>query len=203
MKETNLYDVIFQLRPLPKKLTDKRYANQLVSALDERLTVTEHRHRSLLLNAGHTSDYMYFVERGVARCFYFDDQAGREITSIIWDELSIVCDPVSFFNRKASDVNIEVMPGSLLLSISYQHLQDIFKAFPEAEIFTRCISLQYVYYFAQRTRQLAGASAWERYLHLLSTHPGIELSISKEIIASYLNITPQSLSRMIKKNGHP
>jgi len=203
MEKHGLYDVVFKMRPLPKKLTDPRYVNELITALDQRLTATNHRHRSLLLNAGHTSDYMYFVEKGIVRGFYFEEGSGREQTSILWKEQSIVCDPVSFFQRKASDVNIEVMPGSLLLSISYRELQDIFAAFPETEIFARCISLQYVYYFAQRTRQLAGASAWERYLQLLSTHPGIELAISKEIIASYLNITPQTLSRMLRENGHP
>lgn len=203
MEKYGLYDVVFKLRPMPKRLTDSRYVNELIAALDERLTVTEHRRRSLLLNAGHTSDYMYFVGRGLARCFYFDDHTGREVTSIIWKEKNIVCDPVSFFLRKVSDVNIEVMQDSLLLSISYRQLQDIFDVFPEAEIFGRCISLQYVYYHAQQARKLAGSSAWERYLHLLETHPGIELTVSKELIASYLNITPQSLSRLLQQHGHP
>lgn len=203
MERYGLYEVIFKLRPMPKRLTDRQYVNELTAALDNLLTETEHRHRSLLLNAGHTSDYMYFVGKGIVRGFYYEDRIGREMTSILWDWQSIVCDPVSFFQRKTSEINIEVMPGSLLLSISFVHLQDIFKEFPEAEIFARCISLQYAYYFVQRTRQLAGASPWERYLHLLTTHPGIELKISKEIIASYLNVTPQTLSKMIRQRGHP
>ena len=203
MKTHRLYDVLFNLSALPQRLTDKLYVDQLIAALDERLTVTEHRHRYLLLNAGHVSDYMYFVERGIVRCFYFDNHTGREMTSMIWKEQDIVCDPVSFFQRKASDVNIEVMRNSLLLSISYHQLQDLFKAFPETRVFSRCISLQYVYYHTHRARELTGTSAWERYLHLLFTHPGIELSLSKEIIASYLNITPQTLSRLLQQHGHP
>jgi CRP-like cAMP-binding protein len=203
MRKHSLYDVVFQLRPLPKRLTEKPYVDELIAALDERLTVTEHRHRYLLLNAGHVSDYLYFVERGIARSFYFDKNAGRELTAIIWKEQSIVCDPVSFFQRKVSDVNIEVMRGSLLISISYRQLQDVYNAFPEAEVFSRCISLQYVYYHAQRARELVGTSAWERYQRLLETHPGIELKLSKAIIASYLNVTPQTLSRMLQQHGHP
>lgn len=203
MEKYGLYDVVFKLRPIPKKLTSQQYVNELMAALDQRLIETDHRHRSLLLNAGHTSDYLYFVGRGIVRGFYFDDKTGREMTSILWNEQSIVCDPVSFFQRKASDVNIEVMQGSLLLSISFRQLQEIFEAFPEAEIFALCISLQYVFYYSERAHQLAGVSPWDRYLHLLSTHPGIELKISKEIIASYLNVTPQTLSKMIRKRGHP
>ncbi|WP_319266189.1 hypothetical protein [uncultured Draconibacterium sp.] len=203
MEKHSLYDVIFKMRPLPKKLTEQSYVDALIAAINERLTITEHRYRSLLLNTGHTSDYMYFVEKGLARCFSFDVHTGRELTSILWKEHSIVCDPVSFFQRKKSDVNIEVMPGSLLLSISYRQLQEIYSSFPEASVFERCVSLQYVYFFAQRSRQLAVNSPWERYLHLLTTHPGIELKVSKDIIASYLNIAPQSLSRMLRKKGHP
>ncbi len=203
MEKYGLYDVVFKLRPLPQRLTDRQYVNELIAALDHRLIATDHRRRGLLLNAGHTSDYMYFVGKGIVRSFYFDDRTGREMTSILWNEQSIVCDPVSFFQRKTSDANIEVMPGSLLLSISYFQLQSIFKAFPETEIFARCISLQYVFYYSERARQLAGVSPWDRYICLLKTHPGIELKISKEIIASYLNITPQTLSKMIKTRGHP
>lgn len=203
MEKYGLYDVVFKLRPMPQRLTDRQYVYELMAVLDQQLIVTDHRHRCLLLNAGHTSDYMYFVGKGIVRGFYFDDDTGREQTSILWKEQSIVCDPVSFFQRKASDVNIEVMPGSLLISISYRQLQDIFLAFPETEIFARCISLQYVYYFSQRARQLTGVSPWERYLHLLSTHPGVELLLPKEIIASYLNIAPQTLSKMLRERGHP
>jgi CRP-like cAMP-binding protein len=203
MEKYGLYDVMFKLRPMPQRLTDRQYVNELKAAVDERLIETDHRHRSLLLNMGHTSDYMYFVGKGIVRGFYYEDRTGREMTSILWDGQSIVCDPVSFFQRKASDINVEVMPGSLLLSISYLQLQDIFKVFPETEIFARCISLQYAYFFVQRTRQLAGVPPWERYLHLLTTHPGIELKVSKEVIASYLNVTPQTLSKMIRQRGHP
>ncbi len=203
MEKHGLFDVIFKLRPMPKKLTDRKYVQELIAALDERLAVTTYAHRYLLLNAGHVSEYMYFVERGIVRCFYYDYRTSREVTPVIWTEENIVCDPVSFFQRKVSDINIEVMPNSLLLSISYQHLQEIFNIFPETEIFSRCISLQYVYYYAQRARELAGSSAWNRYLHLLETHPGIELRVSKELIASCLNITPQSLSRLLQQHGHP
>lgn len=203
MKNYRLYNVIFNFDPLPERLKNKQYAAEIIAALDECLNVTEHRRRYLLLNEGHVSDYIYFLEEGIVRSFYFDDKTGKEVTPVIWKKHCTVCDPVSFFQRKPSETNIEVLPGSLLLSISYAQLLYIFKKFPETEIFARCVSLQYVYHFAQRTRELISATAWERYLNLLKSHPGIELMISKEIIASYLNVTPQSLSRLIRQNGHP
>ena len=40
-------------------------------------------------------------------------------------------------------------------------------------------------------------------MDLLQSHPRIEQQVSKEVISSYLGVTPQSLSRLIRENGHP
>ena len=85
MEKYGLYDVVFKLKPMPKRLTDRQYVIELMAALDQRLIETDHRHRSLLLNAGHTSDFLYFVGRGIVRGFYFDERTGREMTSILWN----------------------------------------------------------------------------------------------------------------------
>ncbi|TPE42447.1 winged helix-turn-helix domain-containing protein [Pontibacter mangrovi] len=47
-------------------------------------------------------------------------------------------------------------------------------------------------------KDLFTRSAWERYLDLLQTHPRIEQKVSKEVIASCLGVTPQSLSRLLR-----
>ena len=52
MKKHSLYDVIFKMRPMPKKLTERSYVDALIAAVDECINITEHRYRSLLLNAG-------------------------------------------------------------------------------------------------------------------------------------------------------
>jgi len=204
MIKHRLYDVLFNSKyELPGLLGVLTYQKTLADYLDSVLTVSEHHHRYLLLNNGHISDYIYFVEKGIVRSFYFDEPYHREVTTIIWDEQSMVLDPVSFFYRRPTDASIEVMPGSILLSLSYNHLQEAFRLFPPTEAFAKYIALQYVKYNAQRVRELTTLSAWSRYVKLLQAHPGIELQLSKEIIASYLNITPQSLSRMLKNKRHP
>lgn len=95
------------------------------------------------------------------------------------------------------------MPGTKLISISYQQLMACINAFPEVEVFLRNVILQYAAYESKRSDDLKFLSAWERYLRLLLTHPDIEQQVSKEVIASYLNIVPQSLSRMLREKGHP
>ena len=89
------------------------------------------------------------------------------------------------------------------MSISYQGLMACIKKYPMAEVFSRNVVLQYRVHDAQKNYDLAFLSAWERYLQLLETHPDIEQQVSKEVIASYLHIAPQSLSRMLREKGHP
>jgi hypothetical protein len=74
---------------------------------------------------------------------------------------------------------------------------------PLLEFFNQKVILEYHEYEERRKHDLVSLTPWERYLRLLETHPRAEEYISKEIIASFLNITPQSLSRMLRERGHP
>lgn len=199
MSEYQLYKVLFEKCTIPAALKDKVYRAELVAVLNRIITLTRHKHRYLLLGKGHISEHLFFIEEGFARCFFYDEKSGREITTIFWKAGNIVCDPVSFFRRIPSGYHIEVMPGSLLLSISYRQLHDIYRDFPETQIFSRCLSLQYVYYYEKRNRQLLSSQLSERYRDLITRHPGILQKVSKEVIAGYLNITPQSFSRLLRQ----
>jgi CRP-like cAMP-binding protein len=199
----SLYDVLWGLGPLPLELRLAENRRSLTQFMESRVGYSYHAHRQLLLSAGQAADYIYYVENGLVRGYYYDKEKNTQYTVSLWDEHSFITEPNSFFNKQPSELSIEVMPESTLLFLSGQHLAEIFKAFPYTEVFSRCLMLQYIAYHSQRTRDLISLSAWERYLALLRKQPQIEQKISKEIIASYLGITPQTLSRLIKLNGHP
>lgn len=203
MPTQGLYDVLFAMKPLPDQLRNEADQRNFISYVDSKLESTYYLHRQLLLNAGQISDHIYFLEAGFARGYYYNEERGKEQTVCLWDVGSIITEPNSFFKRKKSALLIEAMPGSRLKSISHQNLTEVFEEFPFAEKFNKCLALQYVAYQTQRTNDLIGLSGWERYLELLERYPRVEQLVSKEIIASYLGITPQSLSRLIKTKGHP
>jgi CRP-like cAMP-binding protein len=204
MKQAHtLYETLFDLNPLPQELKLKANRNALMLFLDARISTSHHTHRQLLLSAGQIADHVYFVVSGIVRAYTDDEARKKEHTVSLWENGDIITEPNSFFKRLPSEMYIEVIPESKLISLSREQLAEVFKAFPYTEKFSRCLTLQYVSYHTKRTRDLISRSAWERYLDLLNKHPKIETKISKEIIASYLGIAPQSLSRLIKKNGHP
>ena len=203
MQIHNLYDVLFAMKPLPDQIRSEIDQKNFIQYVDPRLESSHYIHRQLLLSAGQVSDHIYFLESGFARGYFYNQEKGKEQTVCLWDAASIITEPNSFFKREKSELHLEVMPGSRLKSISHQNLIQVFEKFPFAEIFKQCLILQYISYQTERTNDLIGLSGWERYLEMLRKHPQIEQKVSKEIIASYLGITPQSLSRLLKANGHP
>jgi CRP-like cAMP-binding protein len=182
---------------------NKDFLEKLISYLLPVIATTDYTRRELLLSAGHIAQYIYFSKRGFARRFFIQKKTRREITDFFWTEHSIITVPDSFFQRQPSQAFIEVMPQTELMSISFQDLKACIKRYPVVEIFSRNVILQYNEHESKRNYELSFLSAWERYIELLKTHPDIEQKVSKEVIASYLNIAPQSLSRMLKKRGHP
>jgi CRP-like cAMP-binding protein len=199
---SHLFDLLLCFGPLPQNFTDKDL-DSLFDYLVPLITTSYYSRRQLLLSAGQVSQYIYFLQKGLARGFYTDQKTGREVTDFLWHQGSLITVPGSFFEQKPSQLFIEVMPETELLSISYNDLMPCIKTYPLMELFLRNVILRYNAHTTRRSHQLVFLSAWERYLELLKTHPDIEQQVSKEVIASYLHITPQSLSRMLKEKRHP
>lgn len=195
-----LYEVLFGMDNLPPQLKNESERKILIEHIDAVLGFSHHTHTQLLLSEGQEAAYIYFLEKGVARGYYYDPQKQKEHTVILWDERSIFTDPSGFFKKVPTELNIEIMAGSLLLFISRQQLMELYGLFPYTEIFTTCMTLQYADYLVKRNHDLISLSAWQRYQLMLRVYPGIEQKITKEIMASYIDVAPQSLSRLLKEN---
>jgi CRP/FNR family transcriptional regulator, anaerobic regulatory protein len=200
---SGLFDILFACGPLPQRLMDKDLLEKLIAYLLPLIATTGYTRHELLLSAGHMAQYIYFCKRGFARGFFIEKKSRREMTHFLWGEHSIITVPNSFFHQQPSETFIEVTPGTELMSISFENLRACIKKYPVVAIFSRNVILGYNAYEMKRNYELSSLTAWERYIELLKTHPDIEQKVSKGVIASYLNITPQSLSRMLKERGHP
>ncbi len=199
----HLFDILSSFEPLPKKLLDKNFVENLKNYLIPILATSFYTRKQLLLSAGQLAKHIYFLEKGFARGFYMHPHTKKEVTHFLWKQDSIITVPDSFFRQIPSYLFIEVMPQTQLIGFSYDQLMACKKAYPVIEVFSRNVILNYDAYEAKRNFDMVSLSAWDRYVHLLQTHPDIEQWVSKEVIASYLDITPQSLSRMLKQKRHP
>lgn len=198
MKNT-LHDYLLDLDPLPEELKNGLIRNDLIQLVNAHTTLNHYHHKVLLLSAGMIPDRLYFVEKGLVRG-YIEDNKGKEKTIFLWNDNSLMTDALNFVNQTPAGIYIEVMPNSTLQSISFQQLTHIFKRYDFIRNFMDKLPYYNKLYSHKSFYNFSRPSAWERYLDLKQRYAAVEQKISKEVIASFLEITPQYLSKMIKEN---
>lgn len=171
----------------------------LSAALDKRFRESVQEEilpkRTLLLKEGHISRKIYFINKGFARAYYVTRQ-GRECTSWFMGQGDLMISVYSFYTQKPAAENIELLEDSELLSMTWNQLQGVYADFPEYNYTGRLVTEKYYMLSEERTILLRTLSARERYEKLLQLHPGITQKASLGQIASYLGITPETLSRV-------
>lgn len=150
--------------------------------------------RTILLNEGEISTHAHVIKKGCLREWFNKD--GKEITFQFFFEGQAVASIDSFLNNKPSLYTIESIEPSIIYSISKDKFEEIYKLFPEfKERFQELMYLRFRNYanlFLSRIKD----SPKERYEDLVLNHPQIIKRVPQHYIASYLGITPTSLSRI-------
>ncbi len=150
---------------------------------------------------------IYFINTGIVRS-YFTDNEGRDFTWYIHyssDQANMknlfVVDYASFIKQEPSKLFFEVIEDTKLLSISYNSIQKLYNLSAKWQEFGRLMADEGYYHIHHRTMSLLTENATKRYERLLEENPNLLQIVPQYYIASYLGITPQSLSRIRKKYG--
>lgn len=167
--------------------------NEIIS----KVSIKEIVKGSYIVEQGKTCKYLYFVNSGFVRGFYYQD--GKEITSWFASENDAVTSMYSFITQKPSFETIEVLEDCILYEINYENVQLLFKKYPEFNLIGRLLIEKYYIELEERTMSLQFQSATERYLKLLQQQPQLLQKASLGMIASYLGISQETLSRIRKK----
>lgn len=148
----------------------------------------------LLVNEGTVCSQLYFIRKGSARSFYVKDN--KDVTVSFTLEGEFVTAMHSFISRQPSYENIEVMEKSIVARISYQSLLNLFESHPRLERTYRLILEQYYIMLEEQLIFVKFRSAMERYLDLMKHRPKIIHKASVGQIASYLDMSIETLSRI-------
>jgi CRP-like cAMP-binding protein len=165
--------------------------------LEAHLTEEHFPKKTIILKEGQVSQRIYFVKQGFTRAYYH--KGGSEFTSWFMGQGEIIVSVYSFFSRKPSFENIQVLEDSVLQSINWDQLQSIYKNYPEFNLTGRLITEQYYIRSEERAINLQTLTAKQRYDNLLATYPGILQKVSLGQIASFLSIKQETLSRIRAK----
>jgi CRP-like cAMP-binding protein len=149
-----------------------------------------------LLKSGKICKHLWFMTKGAARYFYTNDQ-GKEMNTWFSLDTQIVTDTTSFVKQEPAHESIQLMEDSELYSITYASLQTLLQKHHSFALwYIKLVEVHYVSQIEDRIADLQFLDAKQRYQKILTQQPDITNRVSLGNIASYLNITQETLSRI-------
>jgi CRP-like cAMP-binding protein len=154
--------------------------------------------RKLVLTAGNTSQDLFFASNGLLRLFSTDDQANEHVLQFA-SEGWWIADNYSFLSGEPAIFSIEALEDSSLLVLTKEQMDAMTKKVPKMERYFRLLLQTSVVSMQRRISNWQSHSAEQKYLQMVELYPNIIIRSSQHHIASYLGITPETLSRVRKK----
>ena len=156
------------------------------------------RKRQFLLQEGEVCRHLAFVNSGCLREYTVDHKGEEHIIQFAIADWWI-SDLNSFLGGSASTHAIDAVQDSGILTLEREARDGMLEAVPKMERFFRLLLERNYVATHLRINESLTASAEERYLAFLRTYPALAEQVPQSQIASYLGITPQSLSRIRKE----
>ena len=165
-------------------------------ALSEELKSERYHSKQVIKSEGQRENRLWFLQDGFARSYFFDDK-GTEHTLHFWNSNEIIFSFAGYW-KEPSPNYIELLEPSLLYSISYKELHSLLPRYQETGLILRAVVRRH-YQQEFRRKRLYSLTAEQRYLYLRKDGGEIFRKAPVRMIASYLNMSRETLSRMISK----
>lgn len=147
-----------------------------------------------VVKEGEVERYINIIARGLARKFLPVKKG--EITVQLATEGHIIHSELSFYSQEPSGSVIETIEQTTFISISYDNLEQLYEQFPKAERLGRLLVSDLFIKKDFRYFDQLQKSTRERFLEYVRTHPHMLQRVPQKYIASYLNIKPETFSRL-------
>lgn len=152
----------------------------------------------ILLKPGEVCQHSFFVEMGLLRSYTMDESGKEHIIQFAPEEWFISDRSSAYFNE-ASEFYLEAIEDSEVVLINHDFMVKaggMNRAFRE---YNERLLQNNIRHLQKRINLLLGATAEKRYLDFIHLYPDLLLRVPQWMIASYLGITPESLSRVRKE----
>lgn len=170
-------------------LSDK--AKELVMTTIDCVSVKKHTE---IITIGRPGKYMYFIKKGVVRGFNFNES--QEITKSLWMENEFFGDLTNYITTNLSAKSYQAIEETELYRINIAQFRSFFEINHEICNLARIIAEKHIIKSEYLNNCLRHLTAEEKYQFFLINKPGLIYRVKLKYIASYLDISPETLSRI-------
>jgi len=163
----------------------------------ELMAWTEHRQfdkKTILTKPGEVEEYMYFVTSGLIRKYFL--KKDQEIITHIVKEGGIIGSGESFLTGEPSRYFVETLESTTAFTISRQKLEEMYGSSKKWEKLGRIITTQYFLVQEMRLMDNIRFSTRERFVKFMKENTDLIQRVPQKYLASYLNIKPETFSRL-------
>lgn len=169
-------------------------SNEEFQELQQFFEIREFDKKEQIVKLGEIDIYYNIILKGLARKYVMVGK--KDVTLQLSTEGQMIHSEISFNRQVPSEAIVETIEPTTLLSISYDNLQTIYKVNPRIERLGRLlITHMFVKKDFRDFAQLKKTTR-ERFLDYMNAHPAMLQRVPQKYIASYLNIKPETFSRL-------
>jgi len=150
------------------------------------------------ISAGEFPKTIAFIKKGLFR-YYYANAEGVEFTKAFFPENSLLSSYSAIVQERPSYFSIQALEDSEVEVVSYHEFVKLFDEFPGWNKLLLGMLQKAFIVKEERERQFLLLNAEQRYVSFLKHNPNLDKRIKQHLIASYLRITPESLSRIRRK----
>lgn len=159
------------------------------------IKTTRVKKRQFIDQPGFVSAYRNYVVSGALRSFLVDAE-GKEHTVQIAIEDWFVSDFYSYITQTPATLFVEALEDSVLFQLKYEDIEGLCSKNHKISEYFRITTESAFAFSRRRTLSNLSKTAEERYLEFIERYPGISQRVPQKIIASYLGISPEFLSKI-------
>lgn len=174
-----------------------RYLNltdEEVAAISAHLQVRQFARRAVLIKEGEQEQYLNLVVKGLLRKFFY--KGSHEVITQLASEGSLISSSVSFLSATPSQYTIEALEPVTVVSLSKDSLDKLYVSLPKMLRLGRLIITDLYLQKEQWEQDHICFDVKQRFMKFVEQHPDLLQRVPQKYIASYLNIKPETLSRL-------
>jgi CRP-like cAMP-binding protein len=156
------------------------------------------RKKQFLLQETDVCKYVAFVEKGALRAYTVSEKGTENIIQFAVEGW-LISDLYSFLTEEPATYNIDALENAELLLISKTAHEELLQRLPKYETYTRLQITGAYIAMQRRLTSIISLSLEERYTYFTSLYPDIVQRVPQHMIASYMGLTPETLSRVRKR----